>query len=84
MNIIEISALFIIMLSLSLIPSASVALVVTRSVTLGLSNGIAVSCGIVLGDLIFITLAIYGLSTLAESVGWLFLSIKYMGASYLL
>ena len=84
MNIIEISSLFIIMFSLALIPSASVALVITRSVILGIPNGIAVALGIVLGDLVFIALAIYGLSAIAESMGWLFLIIKYIGATYLL
>jgi len=47
---------------LAALPSASVALVITRSATLGVANGIAVSAGIVLGDLIFILLAIFGLS----------------------
>ena len=84
MNIIEISSLFIILFSLSLIPSASVALVITRSAMLGISNGVAVVLGIVLGDLVFIALVLYGLSAIAESMGWLFLTIKYIGATYLL
>lgn len=84
MNIIEIFALFGIMVSLAAIPSTSVALVVTRSATLGLGNGVAVSAGIVLGDLVFIILAILGLSVVAETMGTLFMAIKYLGAIYLL
>jgi threonine/homoserine/homoserine lactone efflux protein len=84
MNIIEIITLSTIMTVLAAIPSTSVALVVTRSATLGVGNGIAVSIGIVLGDLIFIMLAIFSLSVVAETMGSLFMVIKYLGAFYLL
>ncbi len=84
MGILEATSLFFVMLTLALIPGSSVALVVTRSVTHGVPNGISVSLGIVLGDLIFILLAILGLSVVAETMGWLFLTIKYIGASYLI
>src|SRR6056297_144344 len=84
MSLIEILALFGIMASLAAIPSASVAPVVTRSATSGVGNGVAVSAGIVLGDLAFIGLAVFGLSVLAETLGSLFLVIKYLGAIYLL
>lgn len=84
MNIIESTALFGIMLVLAAMPSASVALVVTRSATLGVTNGLAVSAGIVLGDLVFITLAVFGLSMVAETMGSLFVIIKVLGGMYLL
>jgi threonine/homoserine/homoserine lactone efflux protein len=84
MSIIEAISLFLIMLTLALIPSSSVALVVTRSVTHGIFNGVSVSLGIVVGDLIFILLSILGLSAVAETMEWLFLTIKYMGATYLI
>jgi threonine/homoserine/homoserine lactone efflux protein len=57
------------MLVLAAIPSASVALVVTRSATLGIKNGISVACGIVLCDLIFVALAILGMGFLAKQWG---------------
>ena len=84
MGVTEVISLFIIMVTLAVIPSTSVALVVTRSVTHGISNGVAASLGIVLGDLSFILLVILGLSVVAETMGWLFLIIKYIGASYLI
>jgi threonine/homoserine/homoserine lactone efflux protein len=84
MGVFEVFSLFFFMLTLALIPSSSVALVVTRSVTHGVSNGISVSLGIVLGDLIFILLTVIGLSMIAETMGWLFLTIKYIGATYLI
>jgi len=84
MSIIEIITLFGIMIALAALPSASVALVITRSATLGVANGVAVTVGIILGDLVFILLAIFGLSVVAETMGSLFMIVKYLGATYLL
>ena len=72
------------MVTLAIIPSTSVALVVTHSATLGISNGIAVATGIVLGDLTFILLALLGMSVVAETMAGYFLIIKYLGGAYLL
>lgn len=84
MNVIEIISLFGIMVVLAALPSASVVLVVARSATSGVSNGIAVAAGIVAGDLIFVLLAILSLSVVAETMGSLFMIIKYLGGCYLL
>ena len=84
MSIIDIITLFGMMVALAALPSASVALVVTRSATFGVANGVAVTAGIILGDLIFILLAIVGLSVVADTLGSLFMVIKYLGAAYLL
>lgn len=84
MSIIEIITLFGIMIALAALPNASVALVITRSVTLGVTNGVAVTAGIILGDLVFILLAIFGLSVVVETMGSLFMIVKYLGATYLL
>ena len=83
MTIVETIVLFGIMVTLAALPSASVVLVITRSATLGVGNGIASSLGIVLGDLVFIFLTMVGLSYIAESMGMLFMFIKYLGAFYL-
>ena len=84
MSIIDSISLFAIMVTLAIIPSTSVALVVTRSATLGVSNGIAVAIGIVLGDLTFILLALIGLSAVAETMAGFFIIIKYLGGAYLI
>ena len=76
--------LFLVMLTLAAIPSASVALVVTRSATHGIRNGVAVTAGIVLGDLVFVTLAVLGMGILAETVGSFFAVLKYLGGAYLI
>jgi len=84
MSIIEIITLFGIMFALAALPGTSVALVITRSATLGVANGVAVAAGILLGDLVFILLAIFSLSVVAETMGSLFMIVKYLGATYLL
>ena len=84
MGIIESITLLGIMVALATIPSTSVTLVVIRSATLDVKNGIAVAAGIVLGDLIFVMLVILGLSVLAENLASLFLIVRYLGATYLI
>lgn len=84
MSLIESLTLFCIMLALAAMPSTSVALVVTRSATAGLANGIATAVGIVLGDLVFVVLAVLGLAVVAEVLGGIFTVIKILGALYLL
>jgi threonine/homoserine/homoserine lactone efflux protein len=84
MTIAETMALFGTMAVLAAIPSASVALVVARSITLGVSHGIAVGAGIVVGDLVFIGLVMLGLTVIAETMGGMFVVVKYLGAFYLL
>lgn len=66
------------------VPSVSVFAVVTRSATLGFAHGALTSLGIVVGDVTFILLAIYGLSLLADVLGAHFALIKYLGGAYLI
>ena len=84
MSIIQAFTLFVLMIGLAALPSSSVALVVARSATAGVSNGIAVSIGIVLGDLLFVFLAILGLTAIAELMGGFFAVVKVAGGLYLL
>lgn len=84
MTLVESIALFGIMVSLAALPSSSVALVVARAATLGPANGVAVGIGIVLGDLLFVALAIAGLSVAAETLGGFFVVVKFIGGLYLI
>lgn len=77
-------AFFGIMLVLAAMPSSSVLIVVARSATSGFLHGLLVALGIVTGDIIFILIAILGLSLLAETMGSMFVLIKYLGATYLI
>lgn len=84
MSFIEICVLFSALAVLALVPSASVALVVARSAYGGFSNGIAVAAGIVVGDLIFVLFAVFGMTALAEVVGGFFLILRYLAGAYLI
>lgn len=84
MTISSIVALFGGMVVLAAIPSVSVVAVSTRAATSGFIHGVFTTLGIVLGDIIFIIIAILGLSFLAETMGSLFVLIKYLGGVYLI
>lgn len=84
MDITSTLLLFMAMVALALLPSASVALVITRSTTSGLHNGIAVGIGIVLGDLLFVCLAVLGMAAVAEALGGLFVYVRFLAATYLI
>jgi len=84
MTTLAITSFFGIMLALAVMPSASVALVVARSAGFGLRNGIATALGIVVGDLVFVAIAILGMSALAAMMGSLFSVFKYVGGAYLI
>lgn len=84
MGIFDSISLFFALALLASIPSASVALVITQSITLGIRNGVSVALGIVLGDLILIAAAVLGLSFAESKLGNLFILLKIAGGSYLL
>lgn len=83
MNTQSIIALFIALTVLAFIPSISVLTVSTRSAAYGFLHGVFTTLGIVLGDIIFILIAIFGLSVLVDTLGNVFNLIKYMGGVYL-
>jgi len=78
-----IAALSGIMVTGAMIPGVSVLAVSARSAAFGFAHGVFTSLGIVLGDIVFILTAIYGLSVLAELMGNNFILIKYTGGAYL-
>lgn len=80
----SIVALFVAMLVLAAIPSISVFAVSARSASSGFIHGAFTTMGIVVGDIVFILVAIFGLSLLAEKMGDLFVLIKYLGGAYLI
>jgi len=68
----------------ALIPSVSVLAVSARSVALGFAHGVFTALGIVVGDIVYILLAIYGLAALADLLGGHFVFVKYLGGVYLI
>lgn len=77
-------SLFLAMIALAAMPSSSVALVVVRSATLGVRHGVATALGIVVGDLLFVVLAIAGLVAAVEVMGGVFAVLRYVAAASLI
>lgn len=84
MTFTSIATLFGAMAVLAAIPSVSVLAVSSRAATFGFMHGVFTTVGIVSGDIIFILIAIGGLSLVAAKLGLLFILIKYVGAGYLI
>ena len=77
-------ALSVAMLVLAAMPSVSVLAVVSRSVALDVRHGIATALGIVAGDVVFIAMAIVGMTVLAAWAESLFAAIQLLGGVYLI
>jgi threonine/homoserine/homoserine lactone efflux protein len=84
MTIDSIFALFCAMLILAIVPGPAVFAIIARSFSSGKLQAFYMTAGIVLGDYIFIVLALFGLSALAEIMGTAFFIIKYLSAAYLI
>lgn len=83
MTLVDSIALFALMGVLAALPSSSVLLVVTQSTAFGTRNGVAGAMGVVAGDLVLMTIAILGMTALAQQMGTFFVVIKYLAAAYL-
>lgn len=66
-----------------IIPGPGVITLISRTLGSGWVAGVAFLTGITLGDLIFVTLAFFGMAALAENMGSLFQWIKWAGAAFL-
>lgn len=72
------------LLVLALIPSVSVLAVSARAAAFGFTHGMFTAIGIVVADIIFILIAVYGLALVSELMGAEFRWIQYIGGIYLL
>lgn len=84
LTIANVMALGGVMLIGAMVPSVSVLTVSARALSLGFPHGVATAMGIVAGDLLFILIAIYGLSILTEWLGDYFFLFRYLGGAYLI
>ena len=73
-------ALFIFMAS----PGPGTFAIVARALGSGFSHAFSMSLGIVLGDLVFLLMAIFGLNAIAHMMGDIFILVKYIGGIYLI
>ncbi|HEX9447583.1 MAG TPA: LysE family translocator [Dongiaceae bacterium] len=65
------------------IPGPGVLAVVSCAIGRGLKSALVMTCGLVIGDLVYFTAAILGMAALAHSMGELFFIVKLLGAAYL-
>lgn len=77
-------ALFGAMAILAAVPSVSVLAVTSRAASAGFLHGALTTAGVVVGDLLFILLAIFGLALLAETMGSQLALLQGLGGAYLL
>jgi threonine/homoserine/homoserine lactone efflux protein len=83
MTLLSISGLAAAMFLLAITPGPGVFATVSKALSSGFKSTLPVVFGIVIGDLIFLLFAIYGLSAIAETFNTIFLTIKYLGGAYL-
>jgi len=69
---------------LAIVPSVSVLAVTARAASFGFSHGLFTALGIVVADIFFILLAVYGLAMIASLMGDRFRLVQYLGAAYLI
>jgi len=72
------------MFLLAITPGPGVFATISRGLASGFNNASFVVLGIVLGDIVFLLLAIFGLSAIASVLGDFFVIVKYLGGAYLL
>lgn len=69
---------------LAAVPSVSVLAVTARAAALGFRHGVYTALGIAAGDVVFILIAVFGLSALEVASDGLFLLIRVLGGLYLI
>ena len=72
------------MFLLAITPGPGVFATISRALASGFYNASFVVVGIIVGDIIFLLLAIFGLSAIASILGDFFIFVKYLGGFYLL
>lgn len=77
-------SLFGLLLALALVPGVSVMAVVSRTMALGAWQGIQVTLGIIAGDMVYIAVAVFGLSAVIAMLGESHLWLRYLGGVYLI
>jgi len=84
MTIYSAIGLSVAVLVLAASPGPGVFATASRALASGFRPSLAVICGIVLGDVIFLLFAAFGLSIVARALGNLFFIVKICGAAYLI
>lgn len=83
MTLATIAAYAFALFMVALIPGPGITALVARALGAGFAVSFAMALGIMLGDVVFLTAVVLGLSVLAQAFGTVFLIIKYAGVAYL-
>lgn len=83
MTLLSAISLTMAMIFLAISPGPGVFATVTRAMTSGFRASLVVICGIVLGDVIYLLLATFGMSLVACTMKELFVIVKICGGAYL-
>ena len=67
-----------------MIPGPAVFAIVGKSLTTGLPSALKLIAGILLGDILYICIALFGLAAIGKLFGDFFVMIRMLGASYLI
>lgn len=67
-----------------LIPGPAILAIIGRSLTAGLKSALKLIVGVLLGDLFYITIVLFGLAAIGRTLGDLFLVVRLLGAGYLI
>lgn len=65
------------------IPGPGITAIVARALGSGLRPAMALTCGVVLGDVVWLTAVVAGLALVAQTFGVAFIAIKWAGIAYL-
>ncbi len=84
MSILSLLSLAAAVFVLAITPGPGVLATVARGMASGFAPAAAVAAGIVCGDLVFLILALFGLSAIADLLGDFFLLVRYLGSAYLI
>jgi threonine/homoserine/homoserine lactone efflux protein len=84
MTRLDILSLLLAILVLAISPGPGLFAVISKSLSSGFKNGSFMVLGLILGDIIYLLMAIYGLNAIAYFMGDFFILIKYIGGMYLL
>jgi threonine/homoserine/homoserine lactone efflux protein len=66
------------------IPGPSIAALIARVLTQGAGRNVGFTAGLVVGDMLWLAAAVYGLATLAAEAHQVIVVLKYLGAAYLI
>ena len=65
-------------------PGPTMTVLVARVLTLGPARNLGFAAGLVLGDVVWLAAAVFGLAALAEQAHEIVVALKYVGAGYLI